>query len=48
MTMCNILLQLDRGNGFFYDPEKVNNPKEMEIDYEAVERYIESVRNLFK
>ena len=42
MTMCNVLGQLDKGNGFFFDPEKVQNPKEMDIDYEAVDRYIES------
>eukprot|EP00347_Sterkiella_histriomuscorum_P009593 403340612 len=42
MTICNILQQLDKGNGYFLDPEKVQNPKEMEIDYEAVDRYIDS------
>ena len=42
--MCNILMQVDKGNGFFFDPEKLNNPKEMEIDYEAVERYMDTVR----
>ncbi|CDW81105.1 UNKNOWN [Stylonychia lemnae] len=41
MTLCYILKLLDEGNGYFYDPDKVTNPKEMEIDYEAVTNYIQ-------
>ncbi len=43
LSMCNLLMQIDKGNGFFYDSEKMNNPKETEIDYEAVERYMDTV-----
>lgn len=40
--MCNLLMQIDRTNGYFYDPEKLRNEKETQIDYEAVERYIDT------
>ena len=33
-SMCNILMRIDKGNGYFYDPEKISNPKEKAIDYE--------------
>ena len=42
--MCNLIMLIDKANDFFYDPEKINNPKEAEIDYEAIERYVECVR----
>ena len=41
LSMCHVLLQLDTTNGFFHDPQKVSNPKEMDIDYEAVKDYYE-------
>ncbi len=47
LCVCNIVMQIDKGNGWFYDAEKVGNPKEMEIDYEAVEKYVDTVRLLF-
>ncbi len=43
LSMCNILMLLDKANGYFHDPQKTSNPKEMEIDYESVQNYIESV-----
>ena len=45
LSMCNIVMQIDKANGYFYDPDKVNNPKEMEIDYESVEKYFETVND---
>jgi len=38
-SMCNVLMLVDKSNGYFHDPEKVKNPKEREIDYEAIEDY---------
>lgn len=34
ISMCNILMRVDKGNGYFWDPEKMKNPKEKAIDYE--------------
>ena len=39
VSMCNIIMQIDKANGYFYDPEKTSNPKEMEIDYDSVREY---------
>jgi hypothetical protein len=36
-------MKIDKGCGYFLDPEKVNNPKEREIDYEFIENYFCSV-----
>lgn len=36
MLMANIMLQIDSANGYFYDPQKLANPKEQEIDYEGL------------
>jgi hypothetical protein len=36
LLMANVVMQLDSQNGYFYDPQKLANPKEREIDYEAV------------
>ena len=41
LSLCHLLLHLDSTNGYFHDPQKVTNPKEMEIDYEAVKDYYE-------
>lgn len=41
MLMAHILMKLDQANGYFLDPQKVNNPKEMEIDYESLKDYYE-------
>ena len=41
MSMCNIVMQLDQANGYFYDPQKLKNPKETEIDYERLKDYME-------
>lgn len=41
MSMCHIVMQMDQANGYFYDPQKVANPKEMEIDYESLKEYFE-------
>ena len=41
--MCNLLGKIDEANGYFYDPQKVTNPKEMEIDYESIKDYFEHV-----
>ena len=30
-------MRIDKGNGYFYDPEKMSNAKEKEIDYEQIE-----------
>lgn len=38
-SMCNILMKIDKANGYFLEPEKINNPKEKEIDYEFIENY---------
>ena len=34
ISMWNVLMRVDKGNGYFWDPEKMKNPKEKEIDYE--------------
>lgn len=36
-NMCNIIMMIDKSNGYFYHPEKVKNKKEQEIDYEQIE-----------
>ena len=41
LSMCHVLMQLDNANGYYHDPQKLANPKEMEIDYEAVKEYYE-------
>lgn len=41
MLMAHILMKLDQANGYFLDPQKVSNPKEMEIDYESLKDYYE-------
>jgi hypothetical protein len=41
MCMANIVMLMDQANGFFHDPQKVTNPKEMEVDYESLRDYIE-------
>ena len=41
--MCNLLGKIDEANGYCYDPQKVTNPKEMEIDYESIKDYFEHV-----
>lgn len=41
MLMAHILMKLDEANGYFLDPQKVSNPKEMEIDYESLKDYYE-------
>lgn len=43
-SMCNVLMRIDKSNGYFYDAEKVKNPKEREIDYEFIQNYFETVR----
>ena len=42
-SMCNILMQVDKANGYFFNPEKLNNPKEREIDYDFIENYFRTV-----
>ena len=41
MLMAHILMKLDQANGYFLDPQKVQNAKEMEIDYESLKDYYE-------
>ena len=41
-SMCNILMKIDKGNGYFYHPDKQENEKEKQIDYEAIENYFQS------
>lgn len=41
LLMANILMQIDSQNGYFYDPQKLANPKEREIDYEGVGQYMD-------
>lgn len=41
MFMCNIVMLLDQANGYFYDAQKMENPKETEIDYESLKEYME-------
>ena len=41
MLMAHILMKLDQANGYFLDPQKVQNVKEMEIDYESLKEYYE-------
>lgn len=42
-SMCNILMMIDKGNGYFYDSEKMKNKKEREIDYDFIENYFRTV-----
>jgi hypothetical protein len=42
-SMCNILMLVDKSNGYFYDPEKLSNAKEREIDYDFIENYFRTV-----
>lgn len=42
-SMCNILMMIDKGNGYFYDSQKMQNPKEREIDYDSIENYFRTV-----
>lgn len=38
--LCYIIMQIDKSNGYFDQPEKVKNEKEMAIDYETVDRFV--------
>ena len=40
--ICYIIGKVDKANGYFDQPEKVKNPKEAAIDYQAVEWYVQS------
>jgi len=41
--LSHVVGQLDKGNGFHYSDVKNGNEKEMQIDYEAIATYIETV-----
>ena len=41
LSICHLVWLLDNQNGFLADPQRVGNPKETEIDYEAVKDYYE-------
>lgn len=41
LSICSILMRIDESNGYFHDPQKLSNPKEMEIDYESLRDYQE-------
>jgi hypothetical protein len=43
LSMCNVLMLIDKANGFFFHPDKITNPKENEIDYESIENYFRTV-----
>lgn len=47
--ICHIVGKIDKANGYFDQPEKVKNPKEAAIDYQAVEWYVssEAVQDLY-
>ena len=40
--ICHIVGRIDKANGYFEQPEKVKNPKEAAIDYQAVEMYVDT------
>ena len=40
--LCYIIMQIDKSNGYFEQPEKVKNEKEMAIDYETVDRFVQT------
>ena len=40
-------MHIDKANGFFYHPDKINNPKEREIDYNSIEDYFRTVSLIF-
>ena len=40
--LCHILGRIDKANGYFEQPEKVKNPKETAIDYQACEWYVQT------
>ena len=37
MSMTNAIMKIDKANSFFNQHERLNNPKETAIDYDAVE-----------
>lgn len=47
--LCHILGRIDKANGYFDQPEKVKNPKETAIDYQACEWYVqtEAVQDIY-
>jgi len=49
MSMTHAIWKIDKANQFFDQPSRVENPKETELDYEAIEQYYlssESVMDL--
>jgi len=40
--ICYIIGNIDKANGYFEQPEKVKNPKEAAIDYNAIEMYVQT------
>lgn len=40
--ICHIVGKIDKANGYFEQPEKVKNQKEMAIDYQAVDWYVQT------
>lgn len=47
--ICHILGRIDKANGYFEQPEKVKNPREAAVDYQAAEWYVqtEAVSDLY-
>lgn len=42
MSMTHAILRLDKANQFFEQPTRLENKKETEIDFEAIEQYYQS------
>lgn len=42
LSVTHSVLKIDRCNGYFNQADRTSNPKETQIDYEAVEQYYES------
>ena len=42
MSMTHAILRLDKANQFFEQPSRLENKKETEIDFDAVEQYYQS------
>lgn len=42
LFLTNAIMKIDKANSFFSQPARLENPKETQLDYEAVEQYFDS------